>query len=219
MEGYPLRKTRPSQHHINICWNISVKPKGGFRFSNQRFAQQPHFREIQIFHHKVFQNTSWRLHPIWQRRNNTGRLLCFWYPLLTQHAHAGRRTITLQMHSKSRNREVRQRIPWAFPVMKIPEPSTQSHHEASGKALNLRRHHPQSVQLMITINREIQKQSIVLFLSPHVEGNVREDKHKLYEHYRGKNAPKRDLKHRHLTTGSMYEQAQGGKDIQEQGML
>lgn len=105
------------------------------------------------------------------------------------------------------------------PVMKIPDPPMQDHHEASAKAPNLRRHHPQSVQLMITISREIQKQSVLLFLSLHVKGNVREDRHKLYEHYRGKNAPKWDLRHRHLTTGSLYEQAQGGKDIQEQGTL
>lgn len=103
--------------------------------------------------------------------------------------------------------------------MKIPDSPMQDHHEASAKALNLRRHHPQSVQLMITISREIQKWSVLLLLSPHVEGNVREDRHKLYEHYRGKNAPTWDLRHRYLTTGSLYEQAQGGKDIQEQGML
>lgn len=140
--------------------------------------------------------------------------------MITQHTHAGRRTVTLQMHhSKSRNRAGRQSVLWASPVMKIPDPSTQGHCEASAKALNLRRHNPHSVQLMIFISREIHKLSVLLFFSPHVEGNVREHKDKLHDHYRGKNAPKCDWKHRHLTTGSLYEQAQGGKDIQEQRTL
>lgn len=139
--------------------------------------------------------------------------------MITQHAHAGRRTITVQMHhSKSTNRQVGQRVPWASPVMKIPDPSMQGHCEASAKALNLRRLHPHSVQLMI-FSREIQKLSVLLFFSPHMEGNVSEDKDKLHEHYRGKNAPKCDVKHMHLTTGSLYEQAQGEKYIQVQGTL
>lgn len=88
-------------------------------------------------------------------------------------------------------------------MVRIPDPSTQGDCEASAKAVNPRRHHPHSVQLVIFTGTEIQKLGALLFFSFHVEGKVREDKHRLYEHYRGKNAPKCDLKHRHLTTGSL----------------
>lgn len=38
----------------------------------------------------------------------------------------------------------------------------------------------------------------ILFYSHHMASKGREDKHRLYEHYRAKNAPKLDLKHRRI---------------------
>lgn len=79
--------------------------------------------------------------------------------------------------------------------------------------------HLHRAQLVMIISREPRNWVYYCFPPLMWKATCGRIKHKWYKHYRGKNAPECDVKHRYLTTGSLYEQARGGKDIQEQGML
>lgn len=211
---YPLRKTRDCQHHSNIFWIISVKPKvafqGAFRFYNQCIIQQPHI--IEKSKHSgssksqlmATSHLQMALGVTTQADSSTPDIL--WpppSPMLEEGC-----SIALQIqHSKRRNGEIGRQslsfsLGWSFQTHSLKTILSGD----STQAVDFRRHSPHSAELMIFSSGEIQKleAQTALLRSCGKQGEV--EKALTVWALEGKKAPKVDLKHRH-SMQHLYEQA------------